>query len=54
MVCYNMSCLISVGKDFNTIYSNIYDGTEESPCIKPCLQTRVSYDIMITALIETI
>ena len=40
---YKMSCL-SVGKDYGD-YSNIYDGTEESPCRKPCLQTRVSYDI---------
>ena len=55
MVCCLMSCL-SVGKDYGDgDYSNIYDGTEESPCRKPCLQTRVSYDIKInTALILTI
>ena len=54
MVCYKMSCL-SVREDYSGIYGNIYDGTEESPCRKPCLQTRVSYDIkIITALIQII
>ena len=37
---------LSAGKDFSGQYSNIYDGTEESPCSKPCLQTMVSFDMI--------